>query len=515
MQGDLPDPLGGAQSGPPNPLGGGQGGLLDPFGGVQASIQGTQNGLQQMGASGGAQFSDPSARQNVSSVAPEQQQNDTVDLGRLTVMLEQQQRAFTNLLNQILDDQEEKFSAQLERNNAEQRRQLNTLRSNFFSALNQDGGPAKVLHCQEGGPKVNQSFVHSKLGHTNVFGKQNDFAEQTNKQSFTGPHDGGAEDGAGHDGRQYGSAKDDAGHNGRHGGGPRDGAGHSGDQDGGADGSTGLGGDHDGGAKDGTGRGGGHSGGDDGDDGNGEDHNSNNKQNTNTGPDFDKIFARLGDVLAANLHPHHTSSAQRRLPSISLPEFILGGDNKPVMCSYFTWKSKVLQLFVDNHISDNAGLSLLQSCESLPNKWRKSTQHCTSVGGFFSLCDTLTPPLQSLLPQLTDSLCRVKAAYNNHDMLNLCDSICTRLADIIAHFPDFDLTQQQLTAVLSAFQSGNSLELLPERVASFVKIKEEKGVALKVQLFDFSMSRRDNLHNVIASIPVSYTHLTLPTKRIV
>ena len=33
-----------------------------------------------------------------------------------------------------------------------------------------------------------------------------------------------------------------------------------------------------------------------------------------------------------------------------------------------------------------------------------------------------------------------------------------------------------------------------------MKIKEEKGVALKVQLFDFSMSRRDNLHNVIASI---------------
>ena len=57
VQGDLPDPLGGVQSGLPNPLGGGQGGLLDPFGGVQASIQGTQNGLQQMGASGGAQFS--------------------------------------------------------------------------------------------------------------------------------------------------------------------------------------------------------------------------------------------------------------------------------------------------------------------------------------------------------------------------------------------------------------------------------------------------------------------------
>ena len=157
-QGDLPDPLGGVQSGPPNPLGGGQGGLLDPFGGVQASIQGTQNGLQQMGASGGAQFSDPSARQNVSSVAPEQQQNDTVDLGRLTVMLEQQQRAFKNLLNQILDDQEEKFSAQLERNTAEQRRQLNTLRCERVRVLKSCLKQAAV-ESQGSGGRINRNIV--------------------------------------------------------------------------------------------------------------------------------------------------------------------------------------------------------------------------------------------------------------------------------------------------------------------------------------------------------------------
>ena len=91
-----------------------------------------------------------------------------------------------------MGDQEEKFAEQMEKNNAEQRRQLNILRSNFFSAKNQDGGPSQVIHSQEGGPsRVNQSFVHSKLGPTSVFGKESDFAEQASKASFTGTHDNG------------------------------------------------------------------------------------------------------------------------------------------------------------------------------------------------------------------------------------------------------------------------------------------------------------------------------------
>ena len=206
---------------------------------------------------------------------------------------------------------------------------------------------------------------------------------------------------------------------------------------------------------------------------------------------------RLADVLQRQFDAPPKNIA--RLPALSIPQ-LQTESGKPVGCSYFTWKSRCLQIFQENAIADSVAVNLLQSEKSLSKKWAASIAQCTSVAEIFKTLDTMTPSKDSVLPSLIKQLTEVSSAFSNSEQLNLCDTICRVILQIQTHFPGEDLTLGQLTSCLSSFQSQSEITLLPNLVRDFkAKHAHTKSKYVDI-LFEYCTEKRADLYSILAAL---------------
>ena len=121
---------------------------------------------------------------------------DTFSWDTLSTILEKQHIMMTNnfsqLLEQVVGEQQQFFQEKLEQNQAEQKRELEVLRANFFSSKKAtqggeatDGAALREAHLRplreaaQCSLNANHTFKNTKLGSVHFTGQETDFVESS------------------------------------------------------------------------------------------------------------------------------------------------------------------------------------------------------------------------------------------------------------------------------------------------------------------------------------------------
>ena len=207
------------------------------------------------------------------------------------------------------------------------------------------------------------------------------------------------------------------------------------------------------------------------------------------------------DRLAAVLEKQFMAPQQStRLPSLTLPKLIKSNNNQIVGTNFFSFKKRCLQFFAEHHVGESIAIHLLQTEESLPQRFRQSLNNCSTIKGCFQTMESMTEPLTAVYPQLIKELCSVDTAFDNDAQIKLCDTVCRILLQMCEHYPGEDIQIAHVTAVLSAFGSQHEINTLPNVVASFQQKHATTDQKFTTLLYNHCTQRRTDLYSIMAAL---------------
>ena len=211
-------------------------------------------------------------------------------------------------------------------------------------------------------------------------------------------------------------------------------------------------------------------------------------------------IGRLASALEKNLLQNQKPTP--RMPQITLPQMTKLSNSTVSATSYFGWKRKILTLMKDNNLADSLICNLIQNDQNLPRRFRNSIQNCSTTDSIFAIFATMCDPLESVYPQLLQTLTSLPACHDSESQIKGLDTILMSIAEIENYFDDKDLTVSELTAVFAALCTSEQLNSLPATISHFKDRHEREGIKYIKMLKEYSLKRRADLYNIRSAIQI-------------
>ena len=206
---------------------------------------------------------------------------------------------------------------------------------------------------------------------------------------------------------------------------------------------------------------------------------------------------RLAEALEKNLTPTKPSI---RLPAFSLPKLVGAQNGKIQGAFYWSWRARCQKLIAEHDLPENLAISLIVAEPSLPAKYKAQIANSATLDGLWAVLDSMSPPLQSLLPQLIRDLTTLDNAWTQEEQIKSYDKILIKLSQIVEFFPSSDIDFSVLTATLATFCNPDSLSQMPDTLAKFQQKKGETGETFVQLLQEHCQKRRADLHSIVTSL---------------
>ena len=222
-------------------------------------------------------------------------------------------------------------------------------------------------------------------------------------------------------------------------------------------------------------------------------------------------FQRLANILEKNLGANKPSV---RLPAFSLPK-ITGVQNGELdSASFHLWKEKCKTLFLEHTLPDSLAVTMIQSEQSLPLRYRQQISSASTLDGIWIILGSMFSPIESLKPRLTRDLTSLQNAYTTEEQIATHDKILIKLNQILQFFPKADIDMSQLTACLATFASPENLSMMPDTLARFQMVHESTGKTYITLLRDHCQKRRGDLHQILTSLDLYRSDQATPHNNI-
>ena len=222
-------------------------------------------------------------------------------------------------------------------------------------------------------------------------------------------------------------------------------------------------------------------------------------------------FQRLANILEKNLGANKPSV---RLPAFSLPK-ITGVQNGELdSASFHLWKEKCKTLFLEHTLPDSLAVTMIQSEQSLPLRYRQQISSASTLAGIWIILGSMFSPIESLKPRLTRDLTSLQNAYTTEEQIATHDKILIKLNQILQFFPKADIDISQLTACLATFASPENLSMMPDTLAKFQMVHESTGKTYITLLRDHCQKRRGDLHQILTSLDLYRSDQATPHNNI-
>ena len=222
-------------------------------------------------------------------------------------------------------------------------------------------------------------------------------------------------------------------------------------------------------------------------------------------------FERLANILEKNLA---ASKPSVRLPAFSLPK-ITGVQNGELdSASFHLWKEKCKTLFLEHTLPDSLAVTMIQSEQSLPLRYRQQISSASTLAGIWVILGSMFSPIESLKPRLIRDLTSLQNAYTTEEQIATHDKILIKLNQILQFFPRADIDISQLTACLATFASPENLSMMPDTLAKFQLVHESTGKTYITLLRDHCQKRRGDLHQILTSLDLYRSDQATPHNNI-